>query len=370
MNTDIIIIGGGMSGLAAAVTAARKGAGTLLIECKERVGRKILATGNGKCNLGNVAEQPWLHYNDPDFVRPILSGFGDGAGFWRSVGVRIREIDSRLYPHSLQATTVLNALISAAKTAGVTTVTGKAVEAGDVSFGRNGYSVLSYRAPKLILATGSAAATGRPGYGIAEKFGHRTDPVYPILGPLITDKRTLKGLKGVRMPVEIRAVSKGKTIGRSAGEIIFKDNGVSGSAVFDLSVVLGRKGYPECDLFIDFAPDIGVGELKNELRGLPLESFVHKEIARNVSESGRDPAEYLKAYPVYNVRTGPMELAQVVSGGLKTSEFYPETLESRISPGFYAAGEVLNVDGECGGFNLMWAAASGQAAATGALSEP
>ena len=363
MKADIIVIGGGMSGLAAAITAARAGAKTLVIEYKERVGQKILATGNGKCNLGNTAAEPWLKYNDPDFVRPVLSEYGVSAGFWQSAGVRLREIDSRLYPYSLQATSVLNALISAAKRAGVVTVTNSTVNAEDIS---PGYSVLSHNAPKLILATGSKATTGLSGYALAERFGHHTDPIYPVLGPLITDKRTLKGLKGVRVPVKLTAVSKGEAIAVSEGEIIFKDNGVSGSAVFDISVALGRRGYPECDLYVDFTPDVSAEELEKELRYLPAESFVHKEIARNISELG-NVAKYLKAYPVYGVRPGSMQLSQVVSGGLKTEEFSPVTLESRISPGLFAAGELLNVDGECGGFNLMWAAASGQAAAKGAL---
>lgn len=366
MNADIIIIGGGMSGLVAAIVAARGGAKTLIIEYKERVGQKILATGNGRCNLGNVAAEPWLRYNDPEFVKPVLSEYGVSREFWPSVGVRLREIEGRLYPHSLQAGTVLNALMTAAKAAGVVTVTGKAVTANDVL---QGYSVFSNRSPKLILATGSKATTGSEAYDIAQKFGHHVSTVYPILGPLITDKRSLKGLKGVRMPATVRAVSGGKTIGESAGEVIFKDNGISGTAIFDLSVILGRKGYPKCDLYIDFAPDIDEKELSAELKKLPVESFVHKEIARNITDMGGNAAKLLKAYPVYDVRPGSMQLAQVATGGLKTEEFSPLTLESKLSPGFFAAGEVLNIDGECGGFNLMWAAASGQAAAKGALGE-
>lgn len=357
-----------MAGLAAAITAARAGAKTTLFEERGRVGQKILATGNGKCNLGNTAKEPWLKYNNPGFVRSILSEYGVNAAFWRSVGVKLFEADKRLYPHSLQASQVLNALRSAAESAGVETVTASGVSDKDIApNGKEGYLVFSRPFKKLILASGSGAGIGCESYFAAMKFGHALMPVYPILGPLITDKSTLKGLKGVRLPAHVRAKADGKTVAEASGEVIFKDNGVSGTAVFDLSVFLGRLGYPAADLYFDFVPELTPEELKEELKEFPVESFVHKELARNILSMG-NPEKLLKAYPVYRAKAGSMELAQAATGGLRTDEFSDMTLESKLSPGFFAAGEVLDVDGECGGFNLMWATASGQAAAKGALS--
>lgn len=361
MRYDVMIVGGGMSGLVAAVTAARRKLKCVLLEAENRVGKKILATGNGKCNLSNTDPEPWKRFNAPEFVRPVLERYGKERlkEFWLSVGIALRETEGRIYPHSLEASSVLNALRLEAGKLGVEILTDNAVDKLEKGFAFGGVTARS-----AVLATGSDATMGRRSASAAESFGHKCTQIYPSLGPLITDKSNLKGLKGVRVPVTAEARSAGKSIAKSSGEVIFKDNGISGSAAFELSTFLARLGYPEAEVVLDFAPDMTLSELEELLKKIPPEGLVHKQIAMNVRAAARDAcgmAKALKSYVLKGVKQGSMNLAQVASGGLELKDFDPYTLESRLERGFFAAGEVLNVDGECGGYNLTWATASGMA---------
>ena len=369
MKYDVLVIGGGMGGLAAAITAARRGLKTAVAEAEARVGRKILATGNGKCNFSNTDPEPWNKFNRPSFVRPVLEKYGGEAllDFWRSVGIYPREIEGRIYPHSMEASAALNALRTAAEKAGVDTFVSDKIEKV-----QKGFTAGGHRSGAVILATGSAAGTGFSSYSAVLPFGHRVTPLYPSLGPLITDKENLKGLKGVRVPVALVVRTAAETFIKN-GEIIFKDNGISGSAAFDMSVLLARLGYTSNAAEIDFAPDISEEDLALALKSIPLEGFVHKEAAKNIRAAAgaggaSKEAHFVKHYPVGAVHPGHITLAQVTSGGLETDGFDPNTLESVYEPNFYAVGEVLDVDGECGGYNLMWAACSGIAAGNDVLS--
>ena len=362
MKYDVIVIGGGMSGNVAAITAARRGLKCAVVEAESRVGRKILATGNGKCNLANTDPCPWEAFNAPDFVKPVLSkhGLDTQKKFWESVGIALREDEGRIYPHSLEASSVLNALRAETERLGVRVITDCVADSV-----LPGYKTAGLEGANVILASGSNATMGRNSCAAAKPLGHRCTPIYPSLAPLITDKGNLKGLKGVRVPVSAKAVSERGTLSECDGEIIFKDNGVSGTAAFGISTDLARLGYPECRLELDFAPDYTLEKLTEALKKIPPEGFVHKEIARNVRASAADAAgmaRVIKRYVLAGVSSGSMSLAQAACGGLERAQFDPVTLQSLVSPGFFAAGEVLDVDGECGGFNLMWAAASGMTA--------
>ena len=361
MRYDLMIIGGGMSGLVAAVTAARRKLKCAVLEAENRVGKKILATGNGKCNLSNSDPEPWKRFNAPEFVRPVLERYGKERlkEFWLSVGIALRESDGRIFPYSLEASSVLNALRAEAQKLGVGIFTDNAVDKLE-----KGFKAGPVNADNVLLATGSGATTGRGSAFLAEGLGHKCTPIYPSLGPLITDKRNLKGLKGVRVPVTARAISYGKVMAECSGEIIFKDNGISGTAAFGLSTFLARAGYPDAEVELDFAPDFTYAELEELLEKIPPEGIVHKQIAMNVrqmSQGASGMARTLKKYVLTGVKQGSMSLAQVASGGLELKDFDPDTLESRLCRGFFAAGEVLDVDGECGGYNLTWATASGMA---------
>lgn len=364
MIYDLIAVGGGVSGMVAAICAARRGKKVLILEKGERVGRKLLATGNGKCNLANTA--PVAGKYNSDFALTALREFPLEAqlDFWRSIGLVTRVTEGRVYPYSEQASGVLNALRAALTEYGVETLVSAGAERIEGSYTVNGV----YRAKELLLATGSNASFGYESLDLLAHYGHRSTPRIPALVPLMTDKRNLKGLKGIRARVTAALKANGKEIARTSDEILFKDNGVSGTAAFTLSGALARNSLTggEACVVIDFAPEFTEKELGALfIGGVEPEGMFHKEIAaaikRIAATEGAKPEHVAKNFTLDCVRPGPKELAQVMCGGLETAGFYPDTLESRYSPGLYAAGEALDVDGECGGFNLMWAVASGMA---------
>ena len=184
-----------MSGLVAAVTAARRKLKCAVLEAENRVGKKILATGNGKCNLSNSDPEPWKHFNAPEFVRPVLERYGKERlkEFWLSVGIALRESDGRIFPYSLEASSVLNALRAEAGKLGVKIFTDNAVDKLE-----KGFKAGPVSSDNVLLATGSGATTGRGSAFLAEGLGHKCTPIYPSLGPLITDKRNLKDIQGQR----------------------------------------------------------------------------------------------------------------------------------------------------------------------------
>ena len=364
MIYDLIAVGGGVSGMVAAICAARRGKKVLILEKGERVGRKLLATGNGKCNLANTA--PVAGKYNSDFALTALREFPLEAqlDFWRSIGLVTRVTEGRVYPYSEQASGVLNALRAALTKNDVETLVSAGAERIEGRYTVNGV----YRAKALLLATGSNASFGYESLDLLAHYGHRSTPRIPALVPLMTDKRHLKGLKGVRVRADVALRADGKEIARTSDEILFKDNGVSGTAAFTLSGTLARKGITDGSalLVIDFAPEFTEQELSALfIGGVEPEGMFHKEVAaaikRIAASEGSKPERVAKNFTLDCVRPGPKELAQVMCGGLETAGFYPDTLESRYSPGLYAAGEALDVDGECGGFNLMWAVASGMA---------
>lgn len=364
MIYDLITVGGGVSGMVASICASRRGKKVLILEKGERVGRKLLATGNGKCNLANVAPAEGK-YNS-DFPKSALKEYPLEAqlDFWRGIGLVTREVDGRIYPYSEQAAGVLNALRAALADCGAETLVSTGAERIEGRYLVNG----AYRSRELLLATGSNASFGYESLGLLAPYGHRSTRRIPALAPLMTDKRKLKGLKGIRARVSAELVSNGNTVAKASDEILFKDNGVSGTAAFALSGALARNSFTggEACVVIDFAPDFSEDELLALFaRGIAPEGMFHKEIAaairRAAEAEGVSLARAAKRYTLDGVRPGPAELAQVMCGGLRTEDFCPDTLESRLSPGLYAAGEALDVDGDCGGFNIMWAVASGMA---------
>lgn len=365
MKYDLIVIGGGVSGMTAAICAAERGKKVLILEKGDRVGRKLLATGNGKCNLANTASTVG-RYNTR-FVDEILAEYPLGAQseFFLGLGLLTREKAGRIYPYSEQASTVLNVMRAALDRYGVEVLTSVGAERAEGHYTVNG----KYHAENLLIATGSDASFGYESLSLVYPYGHSSTRRIPSLVPLITDKTNLKGLKGIRARVKAVLCEGEREISSVSDEIIFKDNGVSGTAIFGLSSALARHALinGEAEIKIDFAPDLTHDELKSLFsQGIALEGMFHKEIAaavRRYAESEKlSNEEAVKSYVLKDVRPGSRELAQVMCGGLVTDDFYSDTLESRLSEGLYASGEALDVDGDCGGFNLMWAVASGMAA--------
>ena len=392
------IIGGGASGLVAAITAAEGGHSVTLFERQARVGRKLLATGNGRCNLSNM--QPLAgHYHgeDPAFALPALAAFSAQAArdFFRGLGLlTVEEPSGRVYPFSDQAGSVVDVLRFAAEARGA------ALRTGEEVFGlrRSGDGFLVGTAAeglhfdRVIVCCGGLAG-GRlggtkSGYELLSSLGHSRTALHPALVQLKTPPERVRALKGVRADARVLIEKNGETLAESAGEVQFTEYGLSGPAVFEVSRAAATAGEgvtarldllrgmtaPELETLLAArcrdlpnltGENLLTGVLHNRLGRValreagfpldrPLESFTPRALAR-VAGAAKD-----FALPV----TGTMgfDNAQVTAGGVSTAEFDPETLQSRLVPGLYAAGEVLDVDGDCGGFNLQWAWASGRLA--------
>ncbi len=397
MNT-VIVIGGGASGLVAALTAAENPQNrVLLLERQQRIGRKLLATGNGRCNLTNTGATPeHYHGEDPDFVRPALSAFGPRAAldYFHSLGLlTAEEYGGRVYPLSNSANSVLDVLRLALDRAGVEQRC--AAPAKAIRREKRGFLVEidgeSLRADAVILACGGAAGAklggGLDGYQLAKSLGHKRTGLYPALVQLVTEPEYPRALKGVRAESALTLKRRGFPLAESRGELQFTDNGVSGPAVFDLSraAATGGEGLTlhVCLLPLEEAEILSLLRVRQErYPALPasemLTGMLHNRLGRmlvkyaglNANSPLRELTEAELAalvracvdfcLPVKG--TEGFDNAQVTAGGLRTADFDPATLESRLVPGLFACGELLDVDGDCGGYNLQWAWASGRLA--------
>lgn len=421
---DVAVVGGGAAGMTAAIAAARTGARVVALERGDRPGKKILMTGNGKCNLGNRDLQPSYYYSDNmAMAASVLERFGteETIAFFASLGLMVRERRGYLYPVSEQAAVVLDVLRYGLEREGVTVLTQAFVQEmtparrdepdilhrqaqrikdsacqGYLLKLQNGDRV---RAKRVILACGGQAApkTGSDGsgYDLARSLGHCVIPPVPSLVQLHCGEKYCKALAGVRAEGAVRicldedskADSLQDCICREAGEIQFTEYGISGIPVFQLSgsvnqlLAQGRKLRAE----IDFFPQYGEKDYEQlcrqrleNLKGQTVETFftgmLHKKImnvcirqAGLASEQMADGADRQRLRQVFALCrrlpftiTGshPFDSAQVCRGGVSLREVDSQ-LQSKCSPGLYLAGEVLNVDGRCGGYNLQWAWASG-----------
>lgn len=397
----VAIIGGGASGLAAAVTAARRGARVVVLEQKDRVGKKLLATGNGRCNFANRDLSPVHYHGDAAFIEAVLDrvGLSGTLDFFESIGVIWREEAGRLYPYSNHASSVLDALRLIARELSVREETGFAVCHVVKQGGRfvlSAYDGRELSADRVIVASGGKASpalgSDGSGYALLRSFGHTITRLYPSLVQLKTAPGTVKGMKGIRVYANARlyqATGGGRTLLKQEyGEVQFTDYGLSGIPIFNLSqAAAGRK-----DLCVSLDLLAHVADLPNLLAGriarlsvspLPAVSGIVQEnsglftgiFQKRVGELlvrrvGCDAVRLAHAihnldFPV--IGTMPWENAQVTSGGAVPAEFDPETMASRLVPGLYACGEVLDVDGECGGYNLQWAWSTGILAGEGAV---
>lgn len=395
--TDVIVIGGGASGMIAALTAAENGRSVVLLERQSRVGRKLLATGNGRCNLTNYNLSPArYHGEDSGFCAHALRTFDVGATlqYFASLGLlTVSEDSGRVYPMSNMAGSVLDVLRYGLERPGIRVCTGQAVTA--VKHAAESFTVRTetevFAARKVILAAGGAAGSKvggvMDGYRLAKMLGHHRTVLYPSLVQLRTDPTYPRALKGVKAECGIAILRGGERVAENRGEVLFTEYGVSGPAIFDISrtVSTGGEGLV-CAL--DFFPDWETREVLDWLRlrretmgaheaSTLLVGSCHTRLgqmlckaagfttqrAADLTDSDLERiARQVKRFALPITGTCGFDQAQVTAGGLRTEEFDPETLESRVVPGLYACGEVLDVDGDCGGFNLQWAWSSGHLA--------
>lgn len=391
---NIVIIGGGASGMAAAITAAQNQEHHIfLLERQSRVGKKLTATGNGRCNLTNTDAAP-EHYHgaDTDFVRPALQAFPPKKvlHFFRALGLlTTQEYGGRVFPKSNHASSVLDVLRLGLEKPNITLLTDTAAEW--IRREEDGFSV-SYpggtlHADRVIVACGGCAGSKlggvMDGYHLLKALGHSRTPLHPALTQIRTVPDYPRTMKGIKVDGGVCIRRHKEILAQATGDILFTDTGVSGTAVFQISRLASDEGL---ELAIDFFPEFRENDLylylKERATGNPalsaeklftgaLQSRVAQMLCKYSKVTPTASADSLRDRDLRNLSkssknfvlpiTGVsgFEAAQVTSGGMKTNEFDPETMESRLVPGLYACGEVLDVDGDCGGYNLQWAWASG-----------
>lgn len=385
MIYDIIIIGAGASGLAAAIAAKRENRtlNIAAVEALPRVGKKILATGNGRCNLTNTRASA-ENYTNSEFAKYALREYPPERviDFFRSIGLLcVTDGEGRAYPMSNTAASVLDALRFECERLGVEFICEKHVDSVKRTNGI--FTVGKLVAKKVIICTGGCASSSHgsdgSGFELLKSFGHHITEVYPGLVQL-TVKENTKMLKGIRVKAAVSLMSSGKTVDGAAGEVLFTDYGLSGISVMDISRSVKDGDYtclinalPRCeeDAVLKFLLSLsGEMPIENALSGMMPRTLCRYILRRcgidslvPLGEIGREKLKKIIAtarglnFTISG--TKGFKNAQISVGGADVHEFNSKTMESKLVKGLFCAGEVLDVDGICGGFNLQWAWASG-----------
>lgn len=394
------VIGGGASGLAAAITAAQAGAKVTVLERLPRVGKKLLLTGNGRCNLANLDRSPAHYHGTVPQSAQILAGF-DPERWFRGMGLLVRaDSEGRCYPRSMTAASVLDALRIRAAQCGAHTLCDTRVT--DILPQQRGFllrcdtpsGARELRFDAVIAACGGSAAPSCGTDGsllpIFERLGHRIVKPLPALCPIPVQSPHLKALKGLRVRCAVTAMYGDRPLKTESGELQFTETALSGICVFNLSRLAAVHG-KSLTLSVDLLPELdaqAVGDLLQTLltqRGdQPASDLLTGLLPRRIGEvllrscgisvsgpanaiSGHEidaAARMLKAWEFPVSGLAAFAQAQVTAGGI-SGQSITRDLESKRCPGLYFCGELLDLDGDCGGYNLAWAWSSG--AKAGAL---
>ena len=399
MKTEIAVIGGGASGLMAAITAKKSGKEVVILERKDRILKKVLITGNGRCNITNVNANISNYFGkNISSVENILNRFTpqDTMDFFNELGIVCNEENrGKVYPLSGQASSVVDALRFEAEKLGIKIETEfyvRKIEKDGFKFKIYSEDKKKIEAGRVILAAGGQSypelGSNGSGFELAKELGHSVTKLSPSIVQLKTEKNQVKGLQGIKTDVAVTAYGDNKKICTYDGELLFTDYGISGNVVFNISFVMPL--YKNVEFEIDFMEKFDYNELyemlkerKRILSHLTMENYfngmINKKLGQFLSKvSGieklskpvkdlndsdiRKLCTVLKKYRVKILETTGFKNAQVTAGGVSLDEVNIETLESKIVKGLYFSGEVLDVYGECGGFNLQWAWASGHIA--------
>jgi len=396
MKTEIAVIGGGASGLMAAITAKKSGKEVIILERKDRILKKVLITGNGRCNITNVNANISNYFGkNISSVENILNRFTpqDTMDFFNELGIVCNEENrGKVYPLSGQASSVVDALRFEAEKLGIKIETEfyvRKIEKDGFKFRIYSEDRKKIEAGRVIIAAGGQSypelGSNGSGFELAKELGHSVTKLSPSIVQLKTEKNQVKGLQGIKTDVAVTAYGDNKKICTYDGELLFTDYGISGNVVFNISFVMPL--YKNVEFEIDFMEKFDYNELyemlkerKRILSHLTMENYfngmINKKLGQFLSKvSGieklskpvkdlndsdiRKLCTVLKKYRVKILETTGFKNAQVTAGGVSLDEVNTETLESKIVKGLYFSGEVLDVYGECGGFNLQWAWASG-----------
>ncbi len=398
---DIAVIGAGASGMMAALTAAKnKNCHIHIFERQSRVGRKLLATGNGRCNLSHTGDILSAYHGEaPQFAEYALKRFGpeNTLRFFEGLGLyTVTEPSGRVYPYSDQANSVVDILRLHLNRPNITLHTG--FEVKKLQKTESGFTLTNgeetVRCQKVIVACGGLAGSklggSLSGYQLLGKLGHKATRLRPALVQIKSRWQMLPALKGIRTGCQAVILHNGKPFAQSTGELQFTEQGLSGPVIFEISRdVCSTPGSWVCRL--NFLPDMPKERLISQLllrkkENTPLSELLtgilHNRLGRvlcqcaglpQTGECGSLTGQQIESLCdcVYGLAvdlTEPMGMdsAQVTAGGVLTSGFDDKTMESKLVPGLYACGEVLDIDGDCGGYNLQWAWSSGYLAGSSA----
>ena len=400
----IAVIGGGASGLMCALSAAvasQERVKVLVMERKDRIAKKILATGNGRCNLTNMQTQlSNFHGADISFADFAIENFSPRhtVDFFNNLGLMCREeYGGRVYPYCEQASAVVDVIRNEIERLNIEIITNCEVEAvtkrGEIFEIRGSKT---FEADKVVVSTGGSAScalgSNGSGFKILKQLGHSINKPVPALVQLKTENSMTKSLKGIRVNAVIKAFYKNVQVAQERGEILFTDYGLSGTAVLQLSGILYE--YKVDYVAVDFFPDYLENELvelmklrSKKMAHLTMENFLVGTVSKKVGyvlikKSGIEklnmPVSLLEDAQINKlcatmknmdlkvITHNGFDNAQVTAGGAKTSEFNDNTLESKIVKGLYATGEVMDIFGDCGGYNLQWAWSTGYLAGVSA----
>lgn len=398
MKYDVAIIGAGPSGIMAAITAARNGKQVLLLEKNPAIGRKILATGNGRCNITNKkVTVNNFHGGTPEFTSSILNNFSNikTIDFFENLGLVLKEEDrGRMFPRTNQAKSVVEILEHELKNSNVDVQTSTEIKSinKNIDWTLEAADGKIFNSDKLILTTGGKASHqfGSSGDGIfwAMKLGHKIVPIFAALVPVEVKEEWVKRIQGIKVEAKASFYADNNLVSERAGDLIFTHYGLSGPAIMSQSREIAPLLDQKVEVKIDFITDKTANELdelirkifenngakttKNALTGLiPMnlipvildQSYVSDDLkCAGVSKNQRaEIVKNLKSLTFNVTKIRPLKEAQVTRGGVSVNEVN-DNLESKIVPNLFFAGEMLDIDGDSGGFNLQWAWSSGHLA--------
>ncbi len=396
---DLIVIGAGASGMMAAITAARNNKNVCILEKLDKAGKKLLATGNGKCFFTNERMDTECFYGEKSFVESVLKQFSveDCLSFFHSIGIYPKNKNGYFYPNSEQASSVVNALTNELERLGVKIYYQMQVK--DITPEHDQVCVWtdkdSFVSKRVIIAAGLKAAPklGSDGsiFDIVKSFGHRFHPILPALCGYYCKGLKFKAISGVRAYGKVSAYINGTKLGEDTGEIQFTDYGLSGIPIFQISHHLSNGLYEKKDVEIkvNLLPDFDRKQLLDELNyrrsvfaTMPMDLFLNGLVNQKLSNMILDKVGIEPDFSVASVSTEKMqaiaeclqeitvrvtnyrdfEFAQVCTGGIPIAEIHTESLESKFAKNIFFTGEILDVDGICGGYNLHFAWATGHIA--------
>jgi predicted Rossmann fold flavoprotein len=381
-----VVVGGGAAGICAAISASRKGERVIICEKTAQIGKKILASGNGRCNLLNE-DMSESNYNSTarSLVKPIFSRIGkkEILDFFKDLGLEVYSREGRIFPVTNQAASVLKVLEMELKRLSIPVEYD--FNCSTISFAKEGILVSSGKGQKIscrkVIITGGGQtypAYGSDGstYLIAQKLGHSIVKTVPAAVPLVVKDPVCNLLQGQRIQANVRSVIEGRPGNAVEGELLFTKYGLSGTCILDvseeISIAINRNNLRDAIISVDLIPFMDKGQLKKELEkrkshNIPAEEMLIGILPNKVSAALKNivnndlnsAANSLKDRRFKVAGTRGWNEAEFTSGGISVNEINPATLESKLHRNVYFAGEILDVNGRRGGYNLGWAWASG-----------